>query len=400
MNRTASRLRQVTARAAQKAAAANPVTAVAVRAIRHRRLVAVAAIVGATAPLLFLVSVVILLAGNGVDPTCAAQPVVIFDRDLDRVLATIRTRESGGDYQARATGSSASGAYQFLDSTWAGYSGYPAAWLAPPAVQDTRAATWVTSILTSSGGDVTAVPPSWYVGHVPTVGSNEWDTIPAGNVFTPRQYTDQWLATYNAIATSPTPTPTSAGGPDPVTVTASCSGVIGAGSHAVPAGVDQLAATAISWGGYRNGEIPLEAMRYSTHSGYLHAAASAAWDQLHAAALTDRIDLDGWGYRPVSSEGAATAGRSIHGWGLAIDINVLVTGQRYATVDDAFASPEYQWLTANAARWGWINPAWAKPVALGGNGHGGYVGDSAGNLEPWHWEWAAFLTPTTTSALP
>ena len=36
---------------------------------------------------------------------------------LDAVLVTVRTLESGGDYTARASGSSASGAYQFIDTT-------------------------------------------------------------------------------------------------------------------------------------------------------------------------------------------------------------------------------------------------------------------------------------------
>ncbi|MGE3449530.1 MAG: hypothetical protein AB7H92_18335, partial [Microbacteriaceae bacterium] len=58
---------------------------------------------------------------------------------VEVVLATIRTLESGGDYTARAAGSTASGAYQFLDSTWNGYHGYPQAWQAPPPIQDAKA---------------------------------------------------------------------------------------------------------------------------------------------------------------------------------------------------------------------------------------------------------------------
>jgi hypothetical protein len=162
--------------------------------------------------------------------------------------------------------------------------------------------------------------------------------------------------------------------------------------RAVRSRVTQLVASQISWGGFANGQIPLTAMRYSPASGYLHPAASAAWEQLYAAALTEGFDLRGSGYRPASA-GGATAGRSNHGWGLAIDITVLVPGNRYPNVDAAFASPEYEWLVANAARWGWINPAWAKPVTLGGTAAGGHVGDQCCFLEPWHWEWAAFMNP-------
>ncbi len=119
---------------------------------------------------------------------------------LDAVLATIRTLESGGDYTARASGSSASGAYQFIDTTWAGYGGYPQAWQAPTQVQDAKAVEHVSGILDAHDGDVNAVPVVWYIGHVPTPGSNEWDTVPspaAGNRLTPREYQTRWLTEYD-----------------------------------------------------------------------------------------------------------------------------------------------------------------------------------------------------------
>ncbi len=118
---------------------------------------------------------------------------------VDPVLATIRQLESGGDYTARAAGSSASGAYQFIDPTWANYGGYPHAYLAPPAVQDAKATEHVAAVLAANNNDVSLVPVSWYLGHVPAPGSAEWDTIPypeAGNRLTPRQYQSKWMTAY------------------------------------------------------------------------------------------------------------------------------------------------------------------------------------------------------------
>jgi hypothetical protein len=142
---------------------------------------------------------------------------------IDVVLATIRDVESGGDYRAQSRGSSASGAYQFLDTRWNGYGGYTHAKDAPRGVQDAKAPEQVRAVLDGHGGDVTAVPVAWYVGHVPEPDSPEWHTIPApeaGNRLTPRQYQAKWMDAYrrhldsatNVVASNAPTSSLSAGG--------------------------------------------------------------------------------------------------------------------------------------------------------------------------------------------
>lgn len=67
---------------------------------------------------------------------------------IDKFLYGLRMHESRGDYTAENGGtrgangpndSSASGAYQYIDSTWGNYRGYKYAAAAPPAIQDERA---------------------------------------------------------------------------------------------------------------------------------------------------------------------------------------------------------------------------------------------------------------------
>ena len=150
---------------------------------------------------------VLLTNGDPSPPTICSQTA----GPLEAVLATIRTLESGGNYQAQAAGASASGAYQMLDSTWNGYSSYTHAKDAPPEVQDAKAGELVQAILAAHDNDITTVPVVWYIGHLPTASSTEWDTIPrpdAGNKLTPRQYQTRWMAEYQRHLAPPSDTST------------------------------------------------------------------------------------------------------------------------------------------------------------------------------------------------
>lgn len=80
------------------------------------------------------------------NPVCAwADSMALFWNTAG--LAATAQAESGGNYTAQNPGSTASGAYQFLNSTWQQYQSqynqaygtdynYPAAYQAPPSVQD------------------------------------------------------------------------------------------------------------------------------------------------------------------------------------------------------------------------------------------------------------------------
>jgi len=67
-------------------------------------------------------------------------------------------------------------------------------------------------------------------------------------------------------------------------------------------------------------------------------------------------------YATKASQGwlAATPGKSVHGWGLAIDL----------CRSDASGYTK-SWLEENGRTWGWVNPGWAK----------------SSKWEPWHWEY-------------
>lgn len=116
--------------------------------------------------------------------------------DIEQILATIRTKESGGNYGAQNPTSTASGAYQFIDGTWQSLSQkygigteYSKAKFAPPEIQDAVAAQYVQEILQRAGGDVTKVPLEWFTGNI----RGESDAVSQTEV---ANYQRDWLNTY------------------------------------------------------------------------------------------------------------------------------------------------------------------------------------------------------------
>jgi murein DD-endopeptidase MepM/ murein hydrolase activator NlpD len=136
--------------------------------------------------------------------------------DVDVVLATIRTLESANQYGIGPNKAGASGAYQYIRSTWNNYGGYTDAYLAPPAVQDERARADVEFFLTRYNGNVSMVPVMWYYPRAATDAT--WmDRVPnpgGGNRLTVREYQTKWVNLFqqyhDAYAASYTP-PTEAG---------------------------------------------------------------------------------------------------------------------------------------------------------------------------------------------
>lgn len=125
------------------------------------------------------------------------------------ILATIRQKESGGNYNAQNPVSTASGAYQFLDSTWSSLTlqygigtQYPKAKLAPPAIQDAVADRYVSQILAENGGDVSKVPLVWFTGN--PRGDMDPDALAANRGQTGQQYQQSWLGMYSGQLNMPT----------------------------------------------------------------------------------------------------------------------------------------------------------------------------------------------------
>ena len=141
-------------------------------------------------------------------------------------------------------------------------------------------------------------------------------------------------------------------------------------------GEPQLEEAQAKWGSYENGKIPdseLQALSFSP-GNKMNKKAAIAMEEMNKAYKADNgsdlIINDAYReydrqvkLREQLGSTAGVPGTSNHGWGLAADIEV-----------GAFGSSTYNWLKANAHKYGYVHPAWAEP---GGS-----------NPEQWHWEYA------------
>jgi hypothetical protein len=271
---------------------------------------------------------------------------------LDNILATIRFRESTGNYTAEADKGTASGAYQFTDETWNNFRGYKRAKDAPPNVQDEKAALQVQGILTKHG--LAGVPIGWYYPAALSDLTYWMDRIPRadyGNTLTIREYQTAWLETYARIAGglpadinsggSCTPPAGEANGTgDIVTITSKCGAKVSV-DNTISTNLEAMlnkacdASIAVTGSGWRSPESQIALRR--AHCG------------------PTEYDI----YQKPSDQcqpPTATPGNSMHEKGLAID---------FAQNGNALtrASTAFRWLAINARSYGFYNLA----------------------SEPWHW---------------
>lgn len=128
---------------------------------------------------------------------------------------------------------------------------------------------------------------------------------------------------------------------------------------------------------HQNGRLPESSLKaLALADGHrLWPAAAEAFDRMSAAYKSDHgspicvtssyRDYAGQvSVRARKPHLAARPGTSNHGWGLAVDLGCGI---------NRFGTPQHEWMRGNAARFGFVHPAWAQQ---GGS-----------KPEAWHWEY-------------
>jgi muramidase (phage lysozyme) len=113
-----------------------------------------------------------------------------LNRDIYDVMWAIKMIESHGNYKAKSKWSSASGAYQFIDSTWDNYEGYARAVHAPAKIQDKKMYYTLRWRFWIMGGDWEKVIaghfyPAW------AKDKSKWNRSPGCGNPTIREYVDK-----------------------------------------------------------------------------------------------------------------------------------------------------------------------------------------------------------------
>jgi hypothetical protein len=131
----------------------------------------------------------------------------------------------------------------------------------------------------------------------------------------------------------------------------------------------------------RNLNIPDDPTSNRIHK--LFPTAATQWEKLilEARKAGFKINQTNISYVNGAAYRGPTSNNSIHGWGIAVDIQSLVTAQGGPNSFNNITAAKkirdtnkfYIWLNDNAKRYGWVNPSWAK--------------DGNGMEEAWHWEY-------------
>jgi LAS superfamily LD-carboxypeptidase LdcB len=306
--------------------------------------------------------------------TAAVSPGVTTG-DNAQILATIKKRESGGNYQAKAGSSSASGAYQFTDGTWQSLTKkygigaeYKSARDAPPQIQDQVAGAYVKEILQKNNGDVSKIPNVWYTGNAQ--GNMSAKALAANKGLTAASYQSSWMKDYDKIGTqmasqqqqqpssqSSSFTEQTASLNQNPQQNANAPGMrIGTGAGPTRADTSGAGQKGTPGQTGQNGMLDRGSLTQIAPGQFLQPEAAKAWMAMRDAASQEGIT---WGvtdsYRDYNtqvklarekglySQGglAATPGKSNHGLGLATDLKLS---------DKAFA-----WLQQNAGKFGFKN---------------------------------------------